>query len=67
MIILKEIKVCDFSKVVIEENMTIAYHALFWAEGEAGGIAIENTYQVNENGCEALTKWPYEDIMVIGL
>jgi len=47
--------------------MTVAYHALFWAEGEPGGIAIENTYVVTEDGCEALTKWPYEEIMVIGL
>jgi Xaa-Pro aminopeptidase len=54
-------------EVVLEENMTVAYHALFWAEGEPGGIAIENTYVVTEDGCEALTKWPYEEIMVIGL
>jgi Xaa-Pro aminopeptidase len=54
-------------EVVLEENMTVAYHALFWAEDEPGGIAIENTYVVTEDGCEALTKWPYEEIMVIGL
>ena len=59
--------VSDDPEVVIEKNMTIAYHALFWAEGEAGGVAIENTYRVTETGCESLTKWPYEEIMVIGL
>ena len=47
--------------------MTVAYHALFWAEGETGGIAIENTYRVTETGCEAITKWPYEEIMILGL
>ena len=57
----------DDPDFVIEKNMTVAYHALFWAEGDAGGIAIENTYMVTENGCEVLTKWPYEDIMIIGL
>jgi Xaa-Pro aminopeptidase len=63
------------TEVVIEKNMTLAYHALFWAEGEAcgeacgeaGGVAIENTYRVTETGCESLTKWPYEDIMILGL
>lgn len=57
----------DDPEVIIEKNMTVAYHALFWAEGEAGGVAIENTYRVTETGCESLTKWPYEEIMVIGL
>jgi Xaa-Pro aminopeptidase len=47
--------------------MTLAYHALFWAEVEAGGVAIENTYRVTETCCESLTKWPYEKIMILGL
>jgi len=31
--------------------MTIAYHAQFFAEGDAGGVAIENTYRITETGC----------------
>ena len=54
-------------EIVLEKNMTIAYHALFCVEGEAGGVAIENTYSITDTGCEAMTKWPYEDIMVLGL
>jgi len=42
--------------------MTVSYHSQ-----EASGIAIENTYRITEDGCEALTKWPYEEIMVLGL
>jgi Xaa-Pro aminopeptidase len=55
---------------VLEKNMTLAYHALFWLEGEAageGGIAIENTYGITDTGCETLTRWPYEEIMILGL
>lgn len=57
----------DDQEIVIEKNMTVAYHALFWGEGETGGVAIENTYLVTENGYEILTKWPYEEIMILGL
>jgi Xaa-Pro aminopeptidase len=52
---------------ILEKNMTIAYHALFHVEGEAGGVAIENTYRITDSGCEVLTQWPFEEIMVIGL
>ena len=51
---------------VIEKNMCIAYHAIFSVEGYEG-VAIENTYRITDNGCESLTKWPFEDLMVIGL
>ena len=54
-------------EIELEKNMTIAYHALFWVEGEAGGVAIENTYAITETGCENLTTWPYEEIMILGL
>ena len=57
----------DDPEVTLERNMTIAYHALFHVEGEAGGVAVENTYRITETGCEVLTQWPYEEIMVIGL
>jgi Xaa-Pro aminopeptidase len=57
----------DDPEIEIEKNMTIAYHALFHVEGEAGGVAIENTYRITETGCEVLTQWPYEEIMIIGL
>jgi len=52
---------------VLEKNMTFAYHALFHVEGEAGGVAIENTYRITDSGCEVLTQWPFEEIMIIGL
>lgn len=51
----------------LEKNMTIAYHAMFHVKGEAGGVAIENTYRITETGCEILTQWPYEEITTIGL
>jgi Xaa-Pro aminopeptidase len=52
---------------ILERNMTVAYHAQFYVEAEAGGIAIENTYRITETGCEALTRWPYEEIQILGL
>ncbi|MCC6473438.1 MAG: aminopeptidase P family protein [Burkholderiales bacterium] len=52
---------------VLERNMTIAYHAMMWTDSDEGGVAIENTYRITANGCESLTKWPYQDIMVLGL
>ncbi len=57
-------------EIRLEKNMTVAYHSLFWLSGkgaEQGGVAIENTYLITEDGCESLTKWPYEEIMTIGL
>lgn len=57
----------DDPEFILEKNMTVAYHALFHVEGEAGGVAIENTYRITDTGCEVLTKWPYEEIMIIGL
>jgi Xaa-Pro aminopeptidase len=57
-------------EIVIEKNMTIAYHCFFWLGGDEerhGGVAIENTYLVTDTGCEALNKWPYEDILCIGM
>ena len=51
---------------VLEKNMTIAYHAMITTPGEAGGVAIENTFRITDNGCEFLTQWPYEDIIQIG-
>ena len=52
---------------VLERNMILAYHAIFATEGEAGGVAIENTYRVTETGYEIMTKWPYEEIQILGL
>jgi Xaa-Pro aminopeptidase len=58
----------DDPEVVLEKNMTLAYHTLVYLEGhETGGIAIENTYRVTEKGWENLCKWPYEELMILGL
>ncbi|MBI2919052.1 MAG: aminopeptidase P family protein [Chloroflexi bacterium] len=51
--------------ITLEKNMIIAYHTTLW--GEKDGVAIENTYRLTDNGCENLCKWPYEELMVIGL
>jgi Xaa-Pro aminopeptidase len=57
----------DDPEIELQKNMTMAYHAQFWAEGEAGGVTIENTYRITDTGCEALNQWPYEEIQIIGL
>jgi Xaa-Pro aminopeptidase len=58
----------DDPLVVIEKNMTLTYHVrVRLADHETGGVAIENTYRVTETGSENLCKWPYEEIMTIGL
>jgi Xaa-Pro aminopeptidase len=57
----------DDPEIELEKNMVLAYHAMLHAQGEAGGVAIENTYRITETGCESLTKWPYEEIQIIGL
>jgi len=57
----------DDPEMELQRNMTVAYHAQFFAEGEAGGVAIENTYRITKTGCESLNKWPYEEIMILGL
>ena len=57
----------DDPEFILERNMTITYHARFNVQGEAGGVALENTYRITETGCEVLTQWPYEEIMTIGL
>jgi Xaa-Pro aminopeptidase len=57
----------DDAEIALEKNMTLAYHALISAEGETGGAAMENTYVLTDKGAECLTKWPYEEIMIIGL
>ena len=59
--------VCSLNEdeIVLEKNMIIAYHMVYWVKGYEG-CAIENTYRITDEGCEALTKWPYEELMVIG-
>ena len=58
-------------EIEIERNMTLTYHVrvrMDSPEGyEAGGLAVENTYRVTKTGVESLCKWPYEEIMTIGL
>lgn len=53
-------------EIVIEKNMCIAYHTIFCVKGYEG-VAIENTYRITDNGCELLTKWPFDELMVVGL
>ncbi|MBW1913509.1 MAG: hypothetical protein JRI86_01095 [Deltaproteobacteria bacterium] len=55
------------ASLLVQPFMTITYHAIFYTEGEAGGVAIENTYLITDTGCEVLTRWPYEEIMILGL
>ncbi|MAF47485.1 MAG: M24 family metallopeptidase [Rhodospirillales bacterium] len=58
----------DDPEFVLERNMILAYHGMMWADGEdGGGVAIENTYRITDNGAECMTKWPYEDAMILGL
>jgi len=38
----------DDAEIELERNMTIAYHALFHVEGEAGGVAVENTFRITQ-------------------
>jgi Xaa-Pro aminopeptidase len=51
---------------VIEKNMCLAYHSIHCVKGYEG-VAIENTYRVTDTGCELLTKWPFDYLMVVGL
>ena len=51
--------------VLLEKNMTIAYHAMFWVDGQ-DGVAVENTFRITDTGCEILGKWPWEEMVVIG-
>ncbi len=53
-------------EVVIEKNMCLAYHSIHCVKGYEG-VAIENTYRVTDTGCELLTKWPFDELMVVGL
>jgi Xaa-Pro aminopeptidase len=58
----------DDPEIAIERNMTLTYHIRVRLEGhETGGVAVENTYRVTETRVENLCKWPYEEIMTIGL
>jgi len=57
----------DDPEIKLEKNRVLAYHSMLHAEGEAGGVAIENTYRITETGCENLTPWPYEEIQILGL
>ncbi len=53
-------------EVVIEKNMVIAYHAIHCVK-DYEGVAIENSYRITDTGCELLTKWPFDELMVVGL
>jgi len=53
------------AETVIQKNMVISYHAIHCVNNYEG-VAIENTYRITDNGCELLTVWPFDDLMVIG-
>jgi Xaa-Pro aminopeptidase len=53
-------------EVVIEKNMCIAYHSIHCIK-DYEGVAIENTYRITDTGCECLTKWPFDELLVVGL
>lgn len=53
-------------EIVLEKNMCIAYHSIHCVDGYEG-VAIENTYRLTDNGCELLTKWPFDELMILGL
>ena len=53
-------------EVVIQKNMCLAYHSIHCINGYEG-VAIENTYRITDNGCELLTVWPFDELMVVGL
>ena len=52
-------------EMVLEKNMVLAYAAACSVTGVAG-VKIENTYRITDDGCEALTVWPYDDLPIIG-
>ena len=51
--------------VVLEKNMVLAYHGIFWLIN-GDGMAVENTYRITETGCENLCQWPFDELMVLG-
>ena len=53
-------------ETVLEKNMVLAYAAICSVKGVAG-VKIENTYRITDDGAEALTVWPYDEIPVIGV
>ena len=52
-------------EVTIEKNMVISYHSIHAVEGYEG-VAIENTYRITDTGCELMTKWPFDELMILG-
>jgi Xaa-Pro aminopeptidase len=52
-------------EIILEKNMCLAYHSIHCVKGYAG-VSIENTYRITDTGCEALTKWPFDDLLVVG-
>lgn len=53
-------------ETVIQKNMCLAYHSIHSVKGYEG-VAIENTYRITDDGCELLTKWPFDELMIVGL
>ena len=53
-------------EIILEKNMCLAYHSIHCVKG-SDGVSIENTYRITDAGCECLTKWPIDELMVVGL
>lgn len=51
--------------VKLEKNMTIAAALNYSIEGYQG-VGIENTFRVTDTGCECITLYPWEELMVVG-
>ena len=52
--------------IPLEKNMVMAYAASCAVPGYAG-CKIENTYRITDDGCEALTVWPFDEIPILGM
>ena len=49
---------------MIEENMTICIESYIGAEGGAEGVKLEQQVLVTAQGCEPLSKFPFEEALL---
>ena len=53
-------------EIVLEKNMVVAFAYGFSVPG-IEGVETENTYRITDDGYELMTKWPLDELIVIGL